>query len=60
MTFRPNWQTYKVEVQRSGLRRYLARSTYVAVNGNVSQQHLSFTRRGAEKWITDLRVRQTG
>ena len=60
MTFRPNWQTYKVEARRSGLRRYRARSTYVEVNGARSEQHLAFTRRGAEKWIVNLRERQTG
>lgn len=55
MTFRPNWQTYKVEKRERGLRRYRARSTCLAVNGVASEQHYTFTRAGAERWIARLR-----
>lgn len=60
MTFRPNWQTYKVERLTTGLRRYHARSTYVAVNGARSEHRTTFTRKGAERWIARLRKQQSG
>lgn len=56
----PNWQTYKVEQRNHGLRRYRARSTYVAINGLSTEQHYAFTQRGAEMWIARLRERQIG